>query len=75
MTLTWDGTDNSGNQVANGTYSYSVSAVSAGQTITPKVSTLATVQSVSTSGTTGAMMLNVGGGQSVDLSTVTNISQ
>jgi flagellar basal-body rod modification protein FlgD len=75
MTLSWDGTDNSGKAVANGTYSYSVSAVSGGQTITPAVSTLATVQSVSSSGTTGAMLLNVGGGKTVDLSTVTNISQ
>ena len=74
MTLSWDGTDNSGNAVANGTYSYSVIAISKGQTISPTVSTQATVQSV-TGSATGAMMLNVSGGKSVDLSTVTNISQ
>ena len=75
MTLTWDGTDSTGNQVANGTYSYSVNAVSGGQTVTPTVTTLATVQSISSSGTSGSMMLNVGAGKSVDLSTVTSISQ
>ena len=74
MTLSWDGTDNSSNPVANGTYSFTAVAISKGQTINPTVSTQATVQSVS-GAASGAMMLNVGGGKSVDLSKVTNISQ
>ena len=51
-TIAWDGMDNAGNPVANGTYRYVVTANSKGNQSTPTVSTYAAVQGVTSAGTT-----------------------
>jgi flagellar basal-body rod modification protein FlgD len=74
MQLTWNGTDTSGNTVPDGYYTYKVSAISSGTTSTPSVTTQSAVVGVS-SNSDGSTSLTVGNGQSVLLSTVSNISQ
>lgn len=74
MQLSWNGTDTAGNTVPNGYYVYKVSAVSNGATTTPAVTTQTAVTGVS-SNSDGSTSLTVGNGQTVLLSTVSNISQ
>jgi len=75
MSLTWDGTDDQGNPLPDGQYSFLVSATSMGQTqsITPDV--MSTVTSASNAGTSdGTWLLQVEGGNTVSLSQVQRVS-
>jgi flagellar basal-body rod modification protein FlgD len=74
MQLLWNGTDASGNVVPDGYYTYKVSAVSNGTTSSPTVTTQSAVTSVA-SNSDGTTSLTVGNGQTVSLSSITNISQ
>lgn len=75
VTLSWDGTNDAGTAVAAGTYRYVATVNSAGKTTTPTVSTYATVQSVTSAGTSdGTLLLNVANGKSISLSSVTSVS-
>jgi flagellar basal-body rod modification protein FlgD len=74
MKLAWDGNDDAGNPVPTGTYRYVATAISGGKTITPTVNTFATIQSVTSAGTAdGAMLLDVGGGKTVNLADVKHV--
>jgi len=76
VTINWDGRDNAGNNVPNGTYRYVATVNSGGKVTTPSVSTFAQVQSVSSAGTTdGEYLLEFAGGKTLKLSDVKNISQ
>jgi len=71
-TLSWDGTDNSGNAVSSGDYTLTVKALdSSGNTITTSTSIVGTVTGVDTS--SGSTVLSVGD-VSVSLSKVTGFS-
>ncbi len=75
MSLTWDGTDDQGNPLPDGKYSFLVTATSMGQTqsITPDV--MSTVTSASNAGTSdGTWLLQVEGGNTVSLSQVQRVS-
>jgi len=75
VTINWDGKDNAGNFVANGTYRYAVNANVNGKVANPSVSTYATVVGVSSTGTSeGGYLLQVQGGKSINLSDVTKVS-
>ena len=70
--VTWDGTDNSGNQLASGAYTFTVSALDAsGNAVTTSPLILGTVTGVDMSGATP--MLSIGNIE-VDLTTVTTVS-
>jgi flagellar basal-body rod modification protein FlgD len=73
VTLTWDGLDAVGSQVADGTYSFKATITSGGVTSNPAVKTLATVRSVSQADAASPLMLQVDGGLSVALSDVKRI--
>ena len=74
-TIAWDGMDNAGNPVANGTYRYVVTANSKGNQSTPTVSTYAAVQGVTSAGTTdGTLLLEVAGGKTVNLADVKRVA-
>ena len=73
LTLTWDGMDSSGAPVADGTYRFNAIVNSGGVSSNPPVQTLATVRSVSQADSSSPLMLQVDGGLSVPLSTVTRI--
>jgi flagellar basal-body rod modification protein FlgD len=76
VTLSWDGSDDAGNVVPNGTYRYVATVNSGGKVSTPSVSTFAQVQSVSSAGTTdGEYLLEFAGGKTLKLSDVKSISQ
>jgi len=71
---TWDGTDNSGNTVANGMYNVAVETQDAsGNNSAVPFTMTGTVTGV-TKGSNGDVMLQLGSG-SVDMSTVTSVSQ
>ncbi len=75
MSLTWDGTDDQGNPLPDGKYSFLVTATSMGQTqsITPDV--MSTVTSASNAGTSdGTWLLQVEGGNTISLSQVQRVS-
>jgi flagellar basal-body rod modification protein FlgD len=75
VTLTWDGMNDGGTAVANGTYRYVATVNSQGKTTTPTVNTYATVTAVKSAGTAdGAMLLEVAGGKTVNLADVKRIS-
>ena len=75
MDLNWDGTDDSGQAVADGTYRYKVTVNSNGQQSTPSVNVMSTVRSVSSAGTADdAWLLGVDGGNTVNLTDVKRIS-
>ncbi len=73
LTLTWDGKDSNGAMVANGNYNFMITLNSGGVTSNPPVQTLATVRSVSQADAASPLMLQVDGGLSVPLSSVTRI--
>jgi flagellar basal-body rod modification protein FlgD len=73
LTLTWDGMDSNGAAVADGTYRFNAIVNSGGVLSSPLVQTLATVRSVSQADSASPLMLQVDGGLSVPLSTVTRI--
>ncbi|MEY4726228.1 MAG: Basal-body rod modification protein FlgD [Pseudomonadota bacterium] len=74
VTLSWDGMTDGGQAAANGTYRYVATVNSKGVMSKPTVSTYATVTGVSSAGTAdGAMLLEVAGGKTVNLSDVKRI--
>ena len=72
MLFNWNGQDDVGNALPSGTYRFVASAVSQGKTITPVVSTMATVLGVSQQADK-SMLLQVTGGKTIKLSDVTKI--
>ena len=73
-TLSWDGMTDGGQAAANGTYRYVATVNSKGTMSKPTVNTYATVTGVSSAGTSdGAMLLEVTGGKTVNLSDVKRI--
>ncbi len=75
MNVTWDGTDDQGNQAPDGTYTFAINAIVAGSNTKPTFSTMATVKSAASAGTSdNTWLLNVDGGKSVSLSDVKMIN-
>ena len=72
MLFNWNGQDEAGNALPSGTYRFVASAVAQGKTITPTVSTMATVLGVSQQ-SDKSMLLQVTGGKTIKLSDVTKI--
>jgi flagellar basal-body rod modification protein FlgD len=74
VTIAWDGMNDGGTAVPNGTYRYVASVNSNGSVTKPTVNTYATVTGVTSAGTAdGAMLLEVGNGKTVALSSVKRI--
>lgn len=74
-TLAWDGKDDAGNNVGNGTYRYVANVNRNGQQSVPTVSTYASVQGVSSAATgDGTLLLEIQGGKTVNLADVKRIS-
>jgi flagellar basal-body rod modification protein FlgD len=74
VTLAWDGMTDGGQAAANGTYRYVATVNSQGKMSKPTINTYATVTGVSSAGTAdGAMLLEVAGGKTVNLSDVKRI--
>ena len=75
VTITWDGTNDGGTTVPNGTYRYVASVNSNGTVTKPTVNTYAQVTGVSSAGTAdGTMLLEVAGGKTINLADVKRIS-
>jgi flagellar basal-body rod modification protein FlgD len=75
VTIAWDGTNDGGTTVPNGTYRYVASVNSNGTVTKPTVNTYAQVTGVSSAGTAdGTMLLEVAGGKTVNLADVKRIS-
>ena len=75
MKLSWDGLNDGGAAMPDGTYTMQVLANAQGKAIQPVVNTLATVRSVSNAGTgDNTWLLEVDGGKSVSLSDVKRIA-
>jgi len=75
MKLSWDGLSDAGAPMPDGTYTTQVLASSMGKAIQPTVNSLATVRSVSNSGTAdNAWILEVDGGKSVNMADVKRIA-
>jgi len=75
MNLSWDGLDDSGAQMPDGTYNIQVLASSNGKALQPTVNTFSTVRSVSNAGTAdNTWLLHVDGGKTVNMTDVTQIS-
>jgi flagellar basal-body rod modification protein FlgD len=75
VTISWDGTNDGGTTVPNGTYRYVASLNSNGTVTKPTVNTYAQVTGVSSAGTAdGTMLLEVAGGKTVNLADVKRIS-
>jgi flagellar basal-body rod modification protein FlgD len=72
MTLSWNGTDDTGTTLPDGTYRFKATAASQGKTTNPSVSTLATVTGISQTADK-AMLLNVTGGRTINLADVSRI--
>jgi flagellar basal-body rod modification protein FlgD len=73
-TLAWDGMTDAGAAAPNGTYRYVATVNSQGKTSTPSVSTLATVRSVTSAGTSdGTLLLGVDGGKTISLNDVKRV--
>jgi flagellar basal-body rod modification protein FlgD len=72
MTWTWNGMDDAGNALPNGSYRFSASAASQGKVTTPSVSTMARVIGVSQEADK-TMLLQIEGGKTVKLSDVKRI--
>lgn len=73
MTYTWDGTDGKGKRLADGNYTIAASVTLAGQNRAATVSPITTVRSVSTTAASNEPVIEVDGGRSVLLSTITRI--
>jgi flagellar basal-body rod modification protein FlgD len=74
VTLSWDGMTDGGQAAANGVYRYVATVNSQGVMSKPTVNTYATVTGVTSAGTAdGAMLLEVGNGKTVALSSVKRI--
>jgi flagellar basal-body rod modification protein FlgD len=75
ITIQWDGTNDGGTAVPNGTYRYVASVNSNGSVTKPTVNTYAQVTGVTSAGTAdGTMLLEVAGGKTVNLTDVKRIS-
>ena len=75
ITIEWDGTNDGGTAVPNGTYRYVASVNSNGSVTKPTVNTYAQVTGVTSAGTAdGTMLLEVAGGKTVNLADVKRIS-
>ncbi|MEY4439363.1 MAG: Basal-body rod modification protein FlgD [Pseudomonadota bacterium] len=75
VTIAWDGTNDGGVTVPNGTYRYVASVNSNGSVTKPTVNTYAQVTGVTSAGTAdGTMLLEVAGGKTVNLADVKRIS-
>ena len=75
MKLSWDGLNNGGAAMPDGTYTMQVLASSQGTALQPVVNTLSTVRSVSNAGTgDNTWLLEVDGGKSVSLTDVKRIA-
>jgi flagellar basal-body rod modification protein FlgD len=68
----WQGLDSQGKPLPDGPYRFRVSAVAQGQNITPTVSTLSTIQSISQEAS-GEMLVQVQGGQTLKLADIKRI--
>jgi len=73
MTYTWDGLDGNGKALADGNYKIAAAVTLAGQNSAATVSPIPTVRSVSTTGAANEPVIEVDGGRTVLLSTVTRI--
>ena len=75
MRLTWDGYNDNGAAMPDGTYTMQVLASSMGKALQPTVNTLSTVRSVSNAGTgDNTWLLEVDGGKSVNMTDVKRIA-
>jgi len=75
VVLTWDGKTDAGSTANDGIYSYVANVNSKGQMTKPTINTYATVNAVKSAGTSdGAMLLEVAGGKTVNISDVKRIS-
>ena len=72
LNFAWDGQDEAGNTLPDGSYRYAVTAVSQGKTIKPTVSTLATVIGISQQ-PDKTMLLQIQNGKTIKLSDVKRI--
>jgi flagellar basal-body rod modification protein FlgD len=72
LVFAWDGKDESGNTLPDGSYRYAVTAVSQGKTTTPPVSTSATVVGISQQADK-SMLLQIQGGKTIKLTDVKRI--
>ena len=72
LQFTWHGQGSNGQTMPEGAYRFRVSAVSQGQNITPTVSTLSTIQSISQEAS-GEMLVQVQGGQTLKLADIKRI--
>lgn len=72
LSLGWSGQDGKGGDLPEGAYRFRVTAVSQGKNISPAVSTLSTIRSISQD-TTGDMLVQVQGGQTLKLADVKRI--
>jgi flagellar hook assembly protein FlgD len=75
MKLSWDGMNDGGAAMPDGTYSMQVLISAQGKAMQPVVNTLSTVRSVSNAGTgDNTWLLEVDGGKSVSLTDVKRIA-
>ena len=75
MSLTWDGTDNKGTPLPDGSYSFVFKATSMGQTKTITPDVMSQVVSASNAGTSdGTWLLQVQGGKTIGLTEVKRVS-
>ena len=75
MKLTWDGLNDGGAAMPDGTYTMQVLANAQGKAIQPVVNTLSTVRSVSSAGTgDNTWLLEVDGGKTVSMAEVKRIA-
>jgi flagellar basal-body rod modification protein FlgD len=75
MNFTWDGLSDNGAQQPDGTYSLAITGTSGGANITPSYNTMSTVTSVTSSGdASNTWLLGVGGGKTVTLNSLTQIT-
>ena len=75
MRLSWDGFNDTGAAMPDGTYTMQVLASSMGKALQPTVNTLSTVRSVSNAGTgDNTWLLEVDGGKSVNMTDVKRIA-
>jgi flagellar hook assembly protein FlgD len=75
MRLSWDGYNDTGAAMPDGSYTMQVLASSMGKALQPTVNTLSTVRSVSNAGTgDNTWLLEVDGGKSVNMTDVKRIA-
>ncbi len=72
LQFSWQGQGSNGQMQPEGAYRFRVSAVANGQNITPTVSTLSTIQSISQEAS-GEMLVQVQGGQTLKLADIKRI--